>query len=112
MSRKPLQQGDVNITPVDIIPGSQKVGPSIENIKKQDGGVIAEGESTGHKHRIIGTAYQLYKLGARLFARIKSKDCSIVHEEHTAIGLPPGDYEFGPTIEYDHFAERSRRVVD
>jgi len=43
-------------------------------------------------------------------------NAAIVHEEHKTQPLPPlpdGQvYEFGPTHEYDHFAEKAREVAD
>lgn len=109
---KQLQQGDVNIITERFkwVNNSPAIGT--ERMKKRDGGIVREGETTGHAHRILGTDFQLYQLGARLFGRILSGDCRIVHEEHGTIELPVGDYEFTPTVEYDHFTERSRRVVD
>jgi len=97
-----LQQGDVNIwqsrVPEDAI--------------SRKSNVVAEGESTGHKHQIVGTDFKMMEMGNRIFARILSGDCAIVHEEHKRIDLPVGDYEFGPTYEYDYETEESRHVRD
>jgi hypothetical protein len=103
-----LQQGDINIV-------RTKTRPEPDKLKEIDGGVVAEGEALGHKHRIIGTEFKLHKIVGLtdvLFADIVSDDCRIVHEEHGTIDLPIGEYYFSPTIEYDHFAERSRIVRD
>lgn len=105
-----LQQGDINI--VKLGPDQE---PNRDKLKEVDGGVVAEGEALGHKHRIIGTEFKLHNVVGLvnvLFAEITSDDCRIVHEEHGTIDLPVGDYMFSPTIEYDHFAERSRQVRD
>jgi hypothetical protein len=37
---------------------------------------------------------------------------TIVHEEHDPITIPPGDYVIGTVLEYDHFAEEARKVID
>jgi hypothetical protein len=99
------QQGDVNIVRCT---DSQL----LEKIPYRESAVIREGSTTGHRHRIVGTDFQLFETMDRIFARILSIDCLIVHEEHDAIALPVGDYEFLPTIEYDHFAEEARAVRD
>ena len=96
------QQGDVNIWSQSIPAG----------VRKKTSPVVREGEATGHSHTITGTDFEMYEMGDRIFARILSCDCRIVHEEHKQIELPIGDYEFGPTYEYDYEAEESRQVVD
>lgn len=96
------QQGDVNIWTTRIPPKAQA----------KNGALIREGEVTGHAHRLTGSEYELLQMGARVFARILSGDCAVVHEEHKTIALPPGEYEFGPTYEYDHFAEEAQEVLD
>lgn len=103
---KQLQQGDVNIVQVNESPNK---------VTKIEGGVIREGETTGHAHRIVGSDFQLNtipSLNDVLFGQIRSDDCKLTHEEHGTILLPQGDYMFSPTVEYDHFAERSRIVRD
>jgi hypothetical protein len=37
---------------------------------------------------------------------------TVVHEEHHAVAIPPGDYLIGIVREFDHFAGESRRVID
>jgi len=99
-----MQQGDVNIISCVIPHGVKK--------RKKNNPVVAEGESTGHLHKIVGTEFEMLELGDRIFTRILSGDCSIVHEEHKEIPLPPGEYEFGPTYEYDYDTEETNRVQD
>ena len=36
---------------------------------------------------------------------------TVVHEEHHAVAIPPGDYLIGPVREFDHFAGQSLRVI-
>ena len=100
-----FQQGDVNITSIDRI-------PHLLICKPLEGGVIREGESTGHAHRIVGTEFRLYQLGQIILGEIVSDDCRIVHEEHKPIDLPVGTYEFSPTVEFDHFANRQSWIRD
>ena len=105
---KMLQQGDVNIVQIDAVPDL----PDWFKPAEIESGVIREGTATGHSHRIVGTEFRLFRHGRRMFAEIKSEDCKMVHEEHETIDLPVGKYEFVATVEYDHFADRSRYVLD
>jgi hypothetical protein len=63
--------------------------------------VLAEGEVTGHHHR-IPTGGRLYETGngARLLS-VPSKPVALVHEEHETIMLPPGHYEVRIQREYE-----------
>jgi hypothetical protein len=92
------QQGDVLIKPVDEIP---------ENAAVIEGGVLAEGEATGHAHRAIAVDVQLFVFEGTRYMRVPQKT-EIVHEEHKPINLPAGDYTIGIVREYDHFAEEKR----
>lgn len=102
-----IQQGDVTIEQVSCIP--KEAGKAERN------GVLAEGEHTGHSHRVqpIGKAkVETYELGQRLFLRIMAGDCRVIHEEHGPITVPAGDYEVGRVLEYDYDAEEARQVQD
>ena len=96
------QQGDINIE-ICTVP---------QDAHAAETSVVAEGSTTGHKHQIEGGKFRMLALGERIFAEILSGDCRIVHDEHLPINLPIGEYEFLHTIEYDHFAEEARRVLD
>lgn len=109
MDNLQFQQGDVCIFSAEI-PKDSATEP-LRTIKIQ-GNVLAKGEATGHAHALEGTDFELLKVGTRLFARILSGDCRVVHEEHKTIELPVGDYEVTPVQEYDHFLEESRVVRD
>ena len=91
------QQGDVNITEIAKIPTEAK--------KKKDS-VLAEGEATGHSHRVEGEA-ELLELGERLFLRVLGGDVRVVHEEHAPQIIPPGNYEITPTNEIMEQLNRS-----
>lgn len=96
------QQGDVTIKPVTSIPnGATPV----------KGRVLAEGEATGHKHLAESEDVLLFSHEGTLYMRVVS-GTRIVHEEHHALNIPPGDYLVGKVREYDHFAEEARHVVD
>ena len=95
------QQGDVTIKPVVIPDVAESVGSRI----------LAEGEATGHAHRVVGEA-ELLRMGDQLFLRVLGGDVRVIHDEHAEIAIPPGEYEIGRVREYDHFAEEARQVRD
>ena len=62
-----------------------------------------------HHHRLKGK-YKIYKDGSDLY--LKSDGCTLVHEEHKPIKLSKGVYKLKIVMEYDHFLEESRQVID
>ncbi len=100
-----VQQGDVLIKRVSVDFASMK---KIERGSR--GFVLAEGEATGHAHR-VGNNIDLYEDGGVRY--INSKETfTVEHEEHGAITIEKGAYEIGIVQEYDHFAEEARNVAD
>lgn len=55
--------------------------------------VVAEGEMTGHAHRVRGRGVRLRDHGHGRIRLAIAHGARIVHEEHHAITLPPGVYE-------------------
>jgi hypothetical protein len=98
-----IQQGDVLIMKVKEIPADAvpKPGPV----------VLAEGETTGHAHRIESDKAQLYTMGNILFLNVLAP-VVVKHEEHKPVTVEPGQYRIGRVQEYDHFAEEARAVED
>src|SRR4051812_13061501 len=78
------RQGDVLISVVDAIP---------PGAMKRTDCVLAEGELTGHSHRIDqpGVA-ELFESGGRLYLRVVATEAKVVHQEHGPITLPRGLY--------------------
>jgi len=96
------QQGDVLL----------EVVPTVEGEKISHNGVLAEGEVTGHTHRIADlTGLAFYEKDGVLFLQAP-KSFSVVHEEHKVIDVPMGTYRVRKVLEYDHFLEESRSVRD
>lgn len=96
------QQGDVIIRPCSKIP---------EQAEKLEHLTLAEGEVTGHSHRIIAGKAMLYMLGIAMYLKV-IEEAKLFHDEHNEFILPPGNYEIDKVREYDHFLEETRRVVD
>jgi hypothetical protein len=97
-----FQQGDVLLRKIDAIP---------KGAEPASGRVLAEGEATGHKHVAEAQDAALFTHEGALYMRVPS-GTRVVHEEHGALDIPPGDYLVGKVREYDHFAEQSRPVFD
>jgi hypothetical protein len=96
-----LQQGDVILTMVKNLEG-----------KKLCHLVLAEGEVTGHCHKISKGLAELFENGSTKYLNVKSDTAELTHEEHKKIIIPKGIYRVGIVKEYDHFLEESRNVMD
>lgn len=75
--------------------------------------VLAEGEVTGHAHRLDEHA-TVYEDGSRIEFD-NAEPTQITHEEHRSFVIPPsptGRYTVEIVREYDHFLEESRQVRD
>lgn len=94
-----FRQGDLLIKLVDSIP---------EDAKKVVSGVILYGESTGHKHRLVGG--DVMTLGESIFLSVGSK-AKIVHEEHKPINLMKGKYAVIRQKEYQS-KDMTKLVID
>lgn len=99
------QQGDVIIKKVSInFTGMKKVARGVR------GFVLAEGEATGHAHKVEDDI-ALFEKDGTLYVG-SEEGFTVEHEEHGAITVEKGTYEIGNVQEYDHFAEEARAVVD
>ena len=70
-----------------------KAGAIPHGAAKRPNCVLAEGELTGHSHRIdqCGVA-ELHEHGGVLYLRVLAAEAKVVHEEHGPITLPRGLY--------------------
>jgi len=86
------RHGDVLIQSVRSLPA---------DVKKQRRVVLAEGEITGHSHRIKESgAAILFRSQQRLYLRVEAPIATVVHEEHDPIELPKGLYRVWRQREY------------
>jgi len=97
------QQGDVIL---------RKVTKNLKEGKKLDHLVLAEGEATGHNHRITEGIASLIMLDKILHLEVFSETAKLEHQEHNEIILPKGKYEIGIVKEYDPFEDEIRQVRD
>lgn len=97
--KKPLmlRQGDVLICAVDAIPTT---ATPVERTKR--GVILAEGEVTGHAHRIPSRHANLYRTenDARYMRVGGTAPVALNHEEHTTVNIPPGNYRVSIHHEY------------
>ncbi len=98
------QQGDVCLRKIN--PPKDRSG-----LKKLDHLILAEGEVTGHAHRVTGDAVLMEAIDG-LLLEVFGKGATVTHEEHGHLTLAPGTYKVGKIREYDHFAEEAREVRD
>ncbi|MCA9173613.1 MAG: hypothetical protein KDB14_03925 [Planctomycetales bacterium] len=97
-----FRHGDVFLAPAKTLPRKAKLLPHC---------ILAEGEKTGHKHRIQehGVA-ELYEHGDERFLRVTAESATLVHPEHADIPLTKGLYRVWFQREY---TPRSiRRILD
>lgn len=94
-----LQTGDVLYKKIDAIPKDAKIFKS---------NLIHQGNN--HKH-IISGKFTLYKKENDLFIKATGK-CKLLHDEHKTIEMDNGIYKKDILLEYDHFLEESRAVID
>jgi len=96
------RQGDVFLMSVPALPTSGRVGHRA---------VLAEGEITGHAHRLQDPASgHVFSVGNDLFLEVLAESATIVHEEHGPITLPRGGYAI--RIQREYSPQEIRRVVD
>ena len=100
-----IQQGDVLI----------ETGAIPESAIKRESLVLAEGETTGHKHLLVpdeGAVCEVFEEKGNLYVSVKDGKVRLVHEEHKEQELPVGDYKISIVNEYDYETDRSRHVLD
>lgn len=96
-----FQQGDVILEPVTEVEG-----------KKLNHLTLAEGEATGHHHSITKGNAEMYEREGTLYLKVLDENAELTHQEHNMITLPKGNYVIRKVMEYDHFEEEAREVID
>lgn len=87
---QPMRQGDVILTPAPQIEGDKLTHLT-----------LAEGEVTGHKHKISEGEAELYEKEGVLYLRVFSETAILTHEEHHAIAIPQGSWMVQIQREYE-----------
>ena len=86
--------------------------------KRLDTNIIAEGEVTGHNHKLYGS-HQVYGTHSSQNWRIivptyfqAKEEISLKHQEHNTLKISKGLYEILHEREYDPFKNIQQEVVD
>jgi len=86
------RHGDLLVQNIDEIPGDVR---PVQHL------VLAEGELTGHSHRISEKgAARLYQSFSGLYLHITEEMATLIHQEHGPIELPRGLYRVWQQREY------------
>ena len=86
------RHGDVLIEEVKAIPATRE---------KLSHTILANGEVTGHCHRIKeNDEADLYTTNQGLYLHVRGESVSVIHEEHTPITLTTGYYRVWRQREY------------
>lgn len=97
------RQGDVMFARISKSPSGER--------KKRENGIVAYGEVTGHMHRVECLEQaEVCEVENGLYLRVGEAGVRIVHDEHAAIALPPG--EFQVVLQREYQPEGVRGVVD
>ncbi len=98
------RQGDVLIKSLSKKPTGKK--------KIRIEGILAEGETTGHMHRVEDTTKaEVYEIGKKLLLST-AHGIRILHEEHDPITLPKGHYQVIRQRESTGVGRKVHRVLD
>ena len=84
---QPIRQGDVILSPVD-----SATDMTIQEGEKLSHLTLAEGEVTGHSHRISQGEAELRDRDGTLYLSITSDSATLTHEEHKPIQVPQGNW--------------------
>jgi hypothetical protein len=96
------RQGDVYLISVPALPAAGRV---------ERRPVLAEGEITGHAHRLQDPSTgRVFSVGNELFLDVLADTATIVHEEHGPVTLPRGGYAV--RIQREYSPQEIRRVLD
>lgn len=86
----PLRQGDVILIPQT----TSIAGTRLSHL------TLAEGEVTGHRHRISNGQAELYERDGTLYLKVLSPTATLTHEEHNAVQVPQGNWMIRIQREY------------
>lgn len=101
-----IQQGDVILRRVEKLP------KGINEVKRKNSAVVlAEGEHTGHAHRIFDADAMFYEKDGKFYLK-NSKPVTLQHEEHKPFVIEPGIWEVGQVREKDWLSGMTRIVAD
>lgn len=99
-----IRQGDVILKVAKSIP--------MAYLKRLSHLTLAEGEVTGHSHRISNGEAELYEKDGVLYLKVLSPTATLTHEEHKQLEIPQGFWMVRIQREYQPQPRRWKPVVD
>jgi hypothetical protein len=92
-----VRQGDV------LLIRRSRAPRGLAPVARENGGVVlAHGEVTGHAHQLRGPQVAMFRDdGGNAYVRVTGKPDQLVHEEHTAHTITPGDFELAVQVEHE-----------
>jgi len=100
---KIFRHGDLLIREINKIPSKAK---------PIDTKTLAEGEVTGHTHKLEGNCQIFEHLTTKFLEILEEEEAKLVHEEHKMIKIPKGKYVIINEREYNPWENETSRVVD
>jgi hypothetical protein len=91
------QHGDVLLKEAELPKEAKKVKTNVLH------------KGLNHTHNLTGK-FQVYSCEQDIY--LVSSGCNVVHGEHKPIAILKGVYKKSIVVEYDHFKEESREVID
>lgn len=106
-----IRHGDLLLVPIEMMDGLDKIPEG----KELATNILAEGEVTGHHHRLTGKV-QVFAVSVSQHPEITKavkvlEDQKLVHEEHNTVAVPKGDYVLVQERELT-LEQEARRVMD
>jgi hypothetical protein len=99
----------------DLLIKSYKPTGKLKKIGSFNSFVLAEGETTGHRHLITAepkTKFNVYQNENGQYVLELESGVELTHEEHNKINILPDMYVVGNEQEYNYFALESQKVQD
>lgn len=96
---KYYQQGDVLIVEIDELPIGLELLDTTNLVDSPN----------GHK---VSIGRILTNNDGEKFLDVPTCGCTVSHKQHSEIQVPCGIYCISQVLEYDHFLEESREVID
>lgn len=103
---KTIRHGDIPLHKIDKLP------EGLIEVKHKGEYVLAEGETTGHMHRLRSNDMKVYtdSFGERYL--VMGEIGEVSHEEHKTLKVGKGIYRVGKEREVDWFSQSVRKVID
>ena|SRR3990167_1666209 len=97
------RHGDLLLYPVKELKG--------EEVKNNGQFILAEGETTGHKHLLVADRMTIKQDQNGYYISLE-KPGTLTHEEHKTLEIQPGKYFVRKEREKDWFSQAVRKVQD